>query len=163
MNQYHGFDLSGVGGVLTGVGGVLASLLLSVNVYAGDIQVESAWARETFPGQVTGMANISVTSKLAATLVAVTSTASKAVEIHSMTHENGMMKMREVKEIELPAGETVNLSKRGYHLMLVGLKRALKQGEKIPITLSIKTSDQRTTLVKALAEVRPAIAQFGDE
>ncbi|MGC2047111.1 MAG: copper chaperone PCu(A)C [Gallionella sp.] len=138
--------------------GLLAVMLLSANVYAGDIQVEGAWSRATAPGQDAASVDLSITSKQSARLLGVSSTASRTVEMHSMTHENGMMKMREVKEIKLPAGRRINLGESGYHLMLIGLKAPLKAGEKIPLTLTIKLTNNRTVKVEAKAEVKPLTA-----
>ncbi|MFZ5523013.1 MAG: copper chaperone PCu(A)C [Pseudomonadota bacterium] len=138
--------------------GLLAALLLSANVYAGDIQIEGAWLRATAPGQDAASVDLSITSKQPAILLGVSSTASRAVEMHSMTHREGMMKMREVEAIELPAGKRVSLGESGYHLMLVGLKVPLKAGDKIPLTLTIKLTNNRTVKVKAVAEVKPLTA-----
>jgi copper(I)-binding protein len=138
-------------------GGLLAAMLLSASVYAGDIQVEGAWARATAPGQEAGMADVTITSKQAATLVGVFSPAAKTAELHTMTHENGMMKMREVKSIELPAGKRVNLGEGGYHLMLIGLKAPLKAGESVPLTLNIKVANKDTVKVETKAEVKPMV------
>ena len=79
------------------MGGLLAALLLSVNVYAGDVSAEGAWSRATAPGQDSAMVDMSITSKQAATLVGFSSSVCKSAELHSMTHEGGVMKMREVK------------------------------------------------------------------
>ena len=137
-------------------GGFLAALLLSVCVYAGDIQVEKAWARATAPGQDAAGVDLTITSKQAATLVGVSSPACKSVELHSMTmtHDSGMMKMREVEAIELPAGKTVNLHDSGFHLMLTGLKAPLKAGEAVPLTLDFKVAKRRVK-IETKAEVRP--------
>lgn len=139
-------------------GGLLAAMLLSVNVYAGDIQVEAAWSRATAPGQDAASLDLTITSKQPAILLGVSSTASRTVEMHSMTHGDGMMKMREVKAIELPAGKRVSLGESGYHLMLVGLKAPLKAGENIPLKLTIKVANKRTVKVEAKAEVKPLTA-----
>ena len=139
-------------------GGLLAALLLSASVYAGDIQIEAAWSRATAPGQDAASLDLSITSKQPAILLGVSSTASSTVEMHSMTHEHGVMKMREVKAIELPAGKRVDLGASGYHLMLVGLKAPLKAGENIPLTLTIKVANNRTVKVEAKAEVKPLTA-----
>ena len=48
------------------------------------------------------------------------------------------MKMRQVDSIELPAGRGVNLASGGYHIMLVGLKRQLKEGDAVPLTLQVE-------------------------
>jgi len=144
------------------LGGLLAALLLSTSVYAGDIQVESAWLRATAPGQDAASADMSITSKQPAMLIGMSSPASRIVEMHSMTHENGMMKMREVQAIELPAGKRVDLGASGYHLMLVGLKAPLKAGGSIFLTLTIKLANKRTVKVKARAEVKPLTTAKGE-
>ena len=139
-------------------GGLLAALLLSAGVYAGDIQIEGAWVRATAPGQEEASLDFSITSKQPSVLLGVSSTVSGAVEMHSMTHEKGMMKMRQVESIEIPAGKRVNLGEGGYHLMLAGLKAPLKAGENIPLTLTIKESNNRTVKIEARAEVKPLTA-----
>ena len=100
------------------------------------------------------MVDMTISSKQAATLVGVSTTASNAAELHSMSHEGGMMKMRHVKAIELPAGTPLNLGDNGYHVMLIGLKASLKAGDKVPLTLSFKTG-QQITRVETSAEVKP--------
>jgi copper(I)-binding protein len=139
--------------------GFLAALLLSTSVFAGDIQVEKAWARATAPGQDAASADLTITSKRNATLVGASSPVCKTIELHSMTmtHDNGMMKMREVPAIKLPAGKAVNLGKNGFHLMLTGLKAPLKAGESVLLTLDIKVS-KRIVKIETKAEVRPLTA-----
>lgn len=139
---------------LNRLGVFVATALLSASAYAADIQVEGAWSRATAPGQDAAMADLHITSKQAASLVGVSTPAAGSVELHSMTHENGVMKMREVKSIELPAGKRVDLGESGYHLMLVGLKAPLKAGETVPLTLSIKLADKHMVKVETRAEVK---------
>jgi len=104
------------------------------------------------------MVDLTITSKRAATLVSISSTASKTVELHSMTHENGMMKMREVKTMALPAGKPINLGERGYHLMLIGLNAPLKAGENVLLTLGIQVDGQAMLKVETKAVVQPPTA-----
>lgn len=147
------------------LGALLGAILLSANVYAGDIQVEGAWARATAPGQDSAMVDLSITSAKEAKLVGFSSPACKTAQMHSMTHDNGMMKMREVQSIELQAGKHVALGESGYHLMLIGLKAPLKAGDSVPLTLNIKLADKTTVKVEVKAEVRPltdAAMQQGD-
>lgn len=134
---------------------LLAGMLSGAAAYAGDLQVEGVWARATAPGQDTAMIDLSITSKQAATLVSYSSPASKSVELHSMTHKHGVMKMREVKSLALLAGKRVNLGESGYHLMLVGLKAQLKAGESVPLTLNILLANKAMRTVEVKAEVRP--------
>jgi len=138
--------------------GLLIALLLNVNVYAGDIQIEAAWLRATAPGQDAASVDLSITSKQPAVLLGVSSKICRAAELHRMFQEDGMMKMREVKALELPAGKKVNLGQSGYHLMLVGLKAQLKAGEKVPLTLTFKLNENRTVKVNTVVEVRPLTA-----
>ena len=137
-------------------GSLLAALLLSASVYAGDdIQVENAWARATAPGQDMAMVYLSITSKQAATLVGASSTASRTVEMHSTTHKNGMMRMHEVKSINLPANERMDMNVHGYHLVLADLKAPLKAGATVPLTLNIEMADKRSVKVEVRAEIKP--------
>lgn len=138
------------------IGALLAALFLSAGACADDIQVDGAWSRATAPGQADAMADLSITSKQAATLVGISSTACKSVELHSMTHEGGVMKMREVKTLELPAGKRVSLGESGHHVMLIGLKAPLKAGETVPLVLRIKTGKHESK-VEVKAEVKPLV------
>ena len=139
-------------------GWLVAALLVSFASYAGDIEISGVWTRATAPVQDQAGVDLSITSKQPAILVGVSSPACKAVELHSMTTEGGMMRMREVKAIELPAGKRVNLSESGYHLMLNGLKAPLKEGETVPLTLNIKVGKQGVVKVEAKAEVKSLTA-----
>jgi copper(I)-binding protein len=78
------------------------------------------------------------------------------VELHSMTLDGGVMRMRALPRIELPAGKTVNLAPNGLHLMLIDLKRPLKAGDKLPLVLSVQTSGTSVTTLNVEAEVRAA-------
>ena len=136
-------------------GGLLAALLLGVSAYAGDIQVEGAWTRATLPGQDMAMVYMSITSNQAATIVGVSANVSKTAEMHTMEHKGGMMKMYEVKSINLPANGRLDMNMHGYHLVLNGLKAPLKAGATIPLTLNIEMADKRSVKVDVQAEVRP--------
>lgn len=134
---------------------LLVALLLSTSIYAGDITVEGAWTRATAPGQEQAMVYMSISSVQNATIVGVSSKASKTAEMHHMEHKNGMMRMYEVKSISLPANERMNMNLHGYHLVLNGLKAPLKPGETLPLTLSVEMADKRIVKVDVQAEIRP--------
>lgn len=139
-------------------GWLAAALLVSFASYAGDIEISGAWTRATAPGQDQAGVDITITSKQAATLVGVSSPVAVSAELHSMTSEGGMMRMREVQAIELPAGKRVNLGESGYHLMLNGLKVPLKEGEAVPLMLSIKVGKQGAVKIETRAEVKSLTA-----
>lgn len=134
---------------------LLVALLLSTRIYAGDITVEGAWTRATAPGQEQAMVYMSISSVQNATIVGVSSKASKTAEMHHMEHKNGMMRMYEVKSISLPANERMNMNLHGYHLVLTGLKAPLKPGETLPLTLSVEMADKSIVKVDVQAEIRP--------
>lgn len=134
-------------------GGLLAVLFLSTNVYAGDIQIQNAWARATAPGQDAASVDLTITSKHAAVLAGVSSPVASTAALHSMVMEGGMMRMRKVASIDLPPGKSVNLGESGYHVMLVGLKAPLKEGDSLPLMLSIKVGELGVIKVKTHAEV----------
>lgn len=69
-------------------------------------------------------------------LVKAESPVAKTVELHSHTNENGVMKMREVKSIDIKANGQAELKPGGYHIMLINIRQALKEGDAIPIALS---------------------------
>lgn len=113
-----------------------------------EVKVEQAWTRATAPGQDSAMVQAVVTSNQAGQLVAASCSCAKSVEIHSMVHEGGMMKMRQVDAINLPAGEAYDLGAAGYHLMLIGLKKQIKEGQKLELSLTLRYEDGKTKKVK---------------
>ena len=135
----------------------IAASLLSVSVYAGDVQVEAATVRATAPGQQTAMGDLSITSKQIALLVGVSTPVAQSVEMHLMSHDNGMMKMREVQEIPLPAGRMMNLNQEGYHLMLMNLQEPIMEGASVPLTLTIRLANKKTIKLETTATVKPLI------
>ena len=102
------------------------------------IKIADAWVRAPAPGQKTAGAYVELTSDRDAAIVAAGSTVAERVEMHSTTTEGGVMRMRPVPRIELPAGRSVKLGTSGTHLMLLDLKQPLKAGDKVPLTLSVQ-------------------------
>jgi copper(I)-binding protein len=108
----------------------------------GALEIGHPWARETPVSATVGAAYLSVKNAGAEAdrLIAVETLGAEKVEMHESTNENGVAKMRQVEAIEIPAGGDVSLNPGGYHLMLVGLKEALAEGERIPATLIFEKS-----------------------
>ncbi len=142
---------------------LLIATLFCGSVFAGGIQVEGAWARATAPGQDTAMVDMTIVSDKSAKLTGFTSPASQSAEMHSMTHDKGMMKMREVKTIELPAGQRINLGEAGFHLMLLGLRAPLKAGDSLPLTLNLQAADNSLVKVDVKTEIKPLTDMSHDE
>jgi copper(I)-binding protein len=75
-----------------------------------------------------------------------------------MTMDGGMMKMRPLEKLELPANKTVNLKPGGYHVMLIDIKRELKAGERVPLTLTLQDQKGGKSTLQLDAEVRATAA-----
>lgn len=108
---------------------------------AQPVTVNDAWVRAPAPGQKVAGAYMELTSRTSMVLVAVSSTAAAAAGLHSTTMEGGVMKMRPVGRIELPGGKVVKLAPGGLHLMLTNLRKPLKPGDKVPLTLTVQAPD----------------------
>jgi periplasmic copper chaperone A len=121
---------------------------------AAQVTVDQPWVRATAPGQPVAAAYLKIKSAQAAALVAVRTPVTARAGIHEMKMEGGVMKMRPVARIELPAGKTVELEPGGYHLMLMNIAKPLRPGETVPMTLVIEGPDKKRTEVKINAEVR---------
>lgn len=141
------------------LGFIVAVLILSTQVKAGEVTVSDAWARATVPGQENGSVGLVITSQKDARLIAVTTPVAASSEIHTMTMDNGVMKMRQLEYLVLPAKQPVTLGPGGDHLMLFGLKHAFKVGDKVPLTLTVQYADQKTENIMIKAQVRSLTAR----
>ncbi|HEY3699470.1 MAG TPA: copper chaperone PCu(A)C [Spongiibacteraceae bacterium] len=114
-----------------------ALMFCGANVFAGGVQIREGYVREMPPGQSTSAAFMNVVngSDRPIAIVAAASDAAQAAELHTHSHDNGMMRMEAVKRLVIPARGHVQFAPGGYHLMLINLKRSLHAGENIGITL----------------------------
>jgi copper(I)-binding protein len=110
----------------------------------GDLKIEKAWARATAPGAAVGGGYLTVRNAGTAgdRLVGASSPVSARTELHEMAMEKDIMRMREVKGIDVPAKGTLELKPGSYHLMFVELKAPLKQGDKVPVTLKFEKAGE---------------------
>lgn len=108
----------------------------------GSIHIAEPWARATPKGASAGAAYLSITNKGTAPDRLVSCVASDVAgrcQIHSMTMEGGVMKMRPVEGgLEIKPGETVTLKPSGFHVMLMDLKHPLEQGKATQVTLQFE-------------------------
>jgi copper(I)-binding protein len=128
------------------IGVTLALAALSAVAHSfklGEIDIGHPYARPTREGQMVGAGYLKLANKGPVDrLVSATSPVAGSVEIHSMSMEGDVMKMRQVDAIEIATGQTVELKPGGYHLMLMGLKAPLKVGDKFPLTLKFEKSGE---------------------
>jgi copper(I)-binding protein len=126
------------------------------------VTVTEAWVRGTVAGQQSTGAFMELKSATDSALVGVASPAAKVVELHEMKMDGGVMKMKAIERLPLPAGQAVALKPGGYHVMLMGLVQPLAAGGSVPVTLTFedKTGKKQTmdvsVPVRALTAGAPA-------
>jgi copper(I)-binding protein len=106
------------------------------------ISIKDGWVRPSHPGQDVGAAYMTLTSKQDITLVRIESDVSESIEIHSMTMQNGVMKMRMLDNLSLVAGKPYKLEPGAFHFMLFDLKKALAVGESVNFVLYFKAKNK---------------------
>jgi len=126
---------------------MLVAMLLACSKQAPEINITDNWVRATAEGQDVGAAYMTITSASDTSLVKVESSASDSIEIHSMSMENGIMKMRMLEQLDLKAKTPNKLAPGGFHLMLFDLKNPLKAGETVSFSLHFKNEAGKETLV----------------
>ena len=134
----------------------LLALFVFAPAFAGtaadDIQVMDPWAREVPPNMTTsaGFLTMKNTGSVEHRLVAAESPWTGMVELHTHINDKGVMRMRPVKDMPVPAGGTTELKPGGLHLMLMKLNRHLKAGDRMPVTLVFEDGSKK----EIQAEVR---------
>lgn len=134
---------------------VVCAALSGAVAAQAQVRVHDAWVRATVPQQQATGAFLQITSPTDARLVQVSTPAAGVAEIHEMAMDGNVMRMRAIGALELPAGKTVALQPGGYHLMLMQLKAALKDGETVPLRLVVETRDGKRQTLDVSAAVRP--------
>lgn len=117
---------------------LLTSLALAVATPAlAAPQVQSAWSRPAAQGTTgAGFMVLANSGKAPDALVAAQSPLAREVQIHQSSMKGGMASMARVPSVPVPAGGRVTFAPGGYHLMLMGLTKALKPGDAVPVTLT---------------------------
>jgi copper(I)-binding protein len=127
--------------ILVAVISIIGAPSLAQEYMMGPIKIAHPWARATPQGASVGAGYLKITN-LGATadrFIGGTTDVSERLEIHQMSMGNGVMKMREqATGLEIKPGETVEFEPSGYHLMFVGLKKQLMQGEHVNATLKFE-------------------------
>jgi copper(I)-binding protein len=114
---------------------------LAQQVKAGDLVIDHAWTRATPSGTDVGIGYLTIENKgtVPDRFTGASTPAAAKAELHEMGMDNGVMKMRPVKDgLPIPPGQSVTLAPGGLHLMLMGLKGPLKEGGKVPLTLQFE-------------------------
>lgn len=126
---------------------VVATPIAAAPSRVGAITVSGAWSRETASGQAVGggFARIANSGARNDRLVGATSPIAAEVQLHTMSMDGGVMRMRQVTDgIAVPARGTLELRPGSFHVMFMGLKRQLRQGEHFPVTLRFQRAGRVT-------------------
>jgi copper(I)-binding protein len=129
---------------------------------ASIIALTDPWSRETAEGQNAGGAFMTIanTGTAADRLIGGSTPVAGRVEIHTMTMEKDVMRMRQLEDgLEIPAGGEVTLKPSSFHVMLMDLKQPLKAGETVPLTLTFAGAGTVETqlVVKPAGEMAPGM------
>jgi len=132
----------------------IAILAAGLGAANAAVTATDAWVRGTVPAQKSTGAFVVLQSSEEARLVGVTTPAAASAEIHASENNAGVMHMHALDALPLPAGRRVELKPGGYHIMLLGLTRALAAGDRVPLTLTVEDRHGRRSRVEVRAEVR---------
>lgn len=126
----------------------------------GNLGITTPWSRAVPPTAHTGALFVSIRNQGAQDfLVAAHAEIADTVELHTHVHADGLMKMQQVEQVEVPAGSTLELAPGSYHIMLIGLREPLREGMRFPVRLDFAASGS----VELEAEVRSMDAGTGAE
>lgn len=131
----------------------VSAALLGGNALA-QVTVKDAWVRATVAQQKATGAFMQLQSAQDVRLVGALSPVAGVVEVHEMAMVGDVMTMRAIPSLPLPAGKTVELRPGGYHVMLMDLKAAVKDGETVPVTLIVEGRDGQRQNIEVKAPAR---------
>lgn len=141
------------------VSAAFAATLCAHAAFAADITVTDPFARASAGMATAGAAFMTLKNTSAADdrLVGASSPAAASAELHDHIKDGDIVRMRAIAEVDIPAGGTVMLKPGGMHLMLIGLKQPLREGEEFPLTLTFAKAGAITVEVpvKSVAEMAP--------
>lgn len=134
--------------IMFGAIALTSQVTMAHGVKCGDLNIAHPYSTPTIGSGNTGAVyfmNIKNNGKDVDQLIGARTDVSSTVEIHEMSLENNIMKMRAIPEVQLPSGFEVTFKHgqaNGYHLMLIDLKKPLKLGDKFPMTLKFKKAGE---------------------
>ena len=130
------------------------------------VTVSEIWVRPTVPGGDVSAAYMKIKSSVLVKLIKVDSPAAGNIEIHNMNMKDGVMEMKAVDAIEVPANKMVALKPGGYHVMLMMLSKPINKGDNVPLKLTFEGADKKAFTIgvnakagapsDATAQVKPS-------
>ncbi|CAM3813462.1 copper chaperone PCu(A)C [Polynucleobacter antarcticus] len=135
---------------------MMSNMTFAQNAKVGSVQIENAYTRATVPGQQVAGGFMKIENKGAADqLISASSPVAGEVQLHEMAMEGNVMKMRQVKDITVPAGGSVELKPGGLHLMFMNIKAPLTAGETVPVKLKFAKAGEVEVKVPVNAMGKP--------
>ena len=134
--------------------------LYSISFAAPKIEIKEAWAEAVPPTSSLTAAYMVIENRGNEDdrLLKVVSRVSDYAEIHATSvDEKGVAKMKKIEAIAIPAGKVVEIKPGGYHIMLIGLRKPLKEGYKVALNLQFEKSG----IIKVQAEVKSMTGMAG--
>ena len=130
---------------------------------ANDVVVRDGWVQEGPPSQTITAAYMVIENHTGTdiSLRSASTEVAEVVELHKVELVDGIMKMHRVERIDIPNGGTAELKPGGYHLMVIGLKKKLKDGDKVTFTLQF--SNDLRKVVTIPVKPRSAMVKEGPD
>jgi len=127
----------------------LGTSLAGLPAFAGELAVTDAWSRSTPPGVTVGVAYFTLKNDTGKSdrLLRITTPVASKVQVHRTEILDGMARMREVAVLHVDAGQTVEFAPNGMHLMLMGLRQPLAEGQAFEIELLFEVAGPRKVKV----------------
>ena len=132
----------------------IASILISACSKQDSIEIKNQWVRASNDGQDVSAAYMTIVSNEDTSLIKIDSDVADVIEIHSMSMENGVMKMRMLDTLDLIAGKPTELSPGGFHLMLFDLKKPLAAGKEAHFTLHFKNKAGQEKTISVTSPIK---------
>lgn len=132
----------------------IASILISACSKQDSIEIKNQWVRASNDGQDVSAAYMTIVSNEDTSLITIDSDVADVIEIHSMSMENGVIKMRMLDTLDLVAGKPTELSPGGFHLMLFDLKKPLAAGKEAHFTLHFKNKAGQEKTISVTSPIK---------
>jgi copper(I)-binding protein len=124
---------------------LFAGMLASLPAFAGELAIMNAWSRSTPPGVTVGVTYFTLKNDTGKSdrLLKITTPVAAKVQVHRTEIQDGMARMREVAVLHVDAGQSLEFKPGGMHLMLMGLKQPLVEGEAFELDLLFEVAGPR--------------------
>ncbi len=124
----------------------------TVSTVKSPVTISEIWARPTIPGGNVSAAYMQIRSSAPIKLLKVDAAIAGNVEIHNMNMKDGVMEMKAVDAIDVPANKIVELKPGGYHVMLMMLSKPINKGDSVPLKLTFEGGDKKTFTIDVNAK-----------